>query len=87
MRMKKRYVPPMIAIEHYELTQAIANCESIKIGFASSSCVMKDSDADGNLKTLAGSGYFLAGSCQFESIDQDPNDGNCYHTSVGAFTS
>ena len=86
MRMKKRYVPPMIAIEHYELTQAIASCDRIKIGFLDSSCVIKDPDATSDMKSLAHGQFYLSG-CSYESFGMDPNDGPCYHTAAGAFSS
>ena len=80
--MKKTYTVPMIAVEHYELTQAIAAC-AVKIGATNSQCVIKDDDPDGYMKSLAGAGWFK--SCTEEYlIDGEYEDGICYHTSANA---
>lgn len=81
--MKKKYVTPMIAVEHYELTQAIASCAT-KIGFLDSACVLKDPDATWELKDLAGVGFFNAGKCEIYPEGMDEADGACYHTNANA---
>lgn len=81
--MKKQYVKPMIAVEYYELTQAIASC-STKIGFLDSACVLKDSDATNQMKDFAYIGYFTAGYCELTFEGMDEYDGICYHTNANA---
>lgn len=85
--MKKQYVKPMLAVEHYELTQAIAACAT-KISFTSSDCVKNDPDATDQMKNLAWSGWFMAGSCESYGEGMDQYDSICYHTNANAaFTS
>lgn len=82
-----------MAIERYELTQAIASC-ALKIGFNDSTCVLKDADAQGlyGMLNLAASGFFTANAkgcdnCPSDSTGED-EDGICYHTLANAaFTS
>lgn len=78
----KKYEKPLIAVENYVLSQAIASCE-IKIGFVNSTCVLNDVDAPDGCKSLAGIGYFTE-VCEFQPEITDPNDGICYHTSANA---
>lgn len=81
--MKKKYVTPMIAVEHYELTQAIANC-SVKIGFLDNKCVLKDADSTSRMKDLARKGYFNS-ECEILPVGMtDPADGFCYHANAAA---
>lgn len=86
--MKKTYVTPSICIEHYELTQSIAACET-KIGLYDSQCIQDSSAVPDTTKSLAKEmGWFLSGYCQNSSIGTIPNDGICYHTSANtAFSS
>lgn len=81
--MKKKYAAPAIAIEHYELTQTIAACET-KIGFLDSECVKKDPDSTNQMKDLAWSGYFTAGACEEYPEGMDAKDKICYHTNARA---
>ena len=81
--MKKIYVAPAIAVEHYELTQAIAACAT-KIGFLSSECVKNDPDATNQMKDLAWSGYFTENNCNLYAIGMQENDKFCYHTNANA---
>lgn len=81
-----------MAIERYELTQAIASC-ALKIGFNDRLCVLKDADAQGlyGMLNLAASGFFTAegcfGNCPSDRTGED-EDGICYHTLANAaFTS
>lgn len=73
---------PMIAVEYYELTQAIAAC-SVKIGFLDSKCVLKDEHATPHLKGLAYQNWFIEG-CSVYAIGMPEEDGNCYHTNANA---
>ena len=80
----KKYEKPLIAVENYVLSQAIASCET-KIGFVSSACVIDDEDAPEGFRNLAGIGCFTAdGKCFFEPKITDQNDNICYHTSANA---
>lgn len=84
-----RYEKPAIAIERYELTQAIAAC-SIQIGFASSACVLQDVDSTRipGILNLAADQHFLSGHCIKVPSETSTEDGICYHTlSNAAFTS
>lgn len=81
--MKKEYSAPVIAVEHYELTQAIAACET-KIGFTNSECVIKDPDATKQMKNLAYAEYFVEGSCNEYPVGMDGKDSICYHTNANA---
>ena len=82
--MKKIYVAPAIAVEHYELTQAIAACAT-KIGFLSSECVKNDPDATNQMKDLAWSGFFTDSSnCDVYPEGMDEFDSICYHTNASA---
>ncbi|MBO5158436.1 MAG: hypothetical protein J6B94_02445 [Lachnospiraceae bacterium] len=56
--MKMAYETPMIAVEHYELTQTIASCD-VKIGFSSEECVLNDSDATWQMKDLASEMFYF----------------------------
>lgn len=80
--MKKKYEKPLIAVENYVLSQAIASC-STRIGFNSSPCVFDDEDAPDGFRNLAGIGYFTAdGKCYFKPKITDMFDSICYHTSA-----
>lgn len=82
--MKKKYEKPLIAVENYVLSQAIASC-STRIGFNSSACVFDDEDAPDGFRNLAGIGCFAAdGECDFQPNIGDEHDGICYHTSANA---
>lgn len=80
--MKKQYEKPTLAVEYYQLTQAIAACVT-KIGFLDSACVKQDPDATNQMKNLAWEGYFMAG-CDQVPTDMDQNDSICYHTNASA---
>lgn len=82
--MKRSYVKPMIAVEHYALSQTIASCVT-KIGFLDSECVQKDPDASDKMKDLAWSGFFTEqGSCGMYAVGMDDYDSICYHTNANA---
>lgn len=80
--MKKQYEKPTLAVEYYQLTQAIAACVT-KIGFLDSACVKQDPDATNQMKNLAWEGYFMTG-CDQVPTDMDQNDSICYHTNARA---
>ena len=80
--MKKQYEKPTLAVEYYQLTQAIAACVT-KIGFLDSDCVKNDRDATNQMKNLAWGGYFVSG-CDQSATGMDQNDSICYHTNASA---
>lgn len=86
--MKKQYIKPMLAVEYYELTQAIAACAT-KFGLMDSACVLNDADATDQMKDLAYVGFFIeAGGCGAFPEGMDASDAICYHTNANsAFTS
>lgn len=81
--MKKNYVSPMVTIEYYRLTQAIASCAT-KIGFLDSDCVKKDPDATDHMKDLAYASLFVEGHCLESALGMDGFDKICYHTNANA---
>ncbi len=84
MAMKMKYEKPMIAVENFELSQAIAACVT-KISFNNHICVQEDPDAM-EFWGLAHQGYFTE-NCKF-SADSPENDSICYHSAVSLiFTS
>ena len=82
--MKKTYIKPLLAVEHYELTQTVASCTGMKIGFSSSECVLKDPDSTNQMKDFAKIGFFLGGSCTIFANGMSEKDGICYHTNTNA---
>lgn len=94
--MKLNYQKPMVAVEHFELSQSIAGC-SIKIGFGSNACVQNDSDTPPEMRSVAilNPTYFAEGcnaAGHFDVITNDipgaEKDILCYHTQTNAtFTS
>ena len=87
--MKKLYEKPMVAVDRYELSQAIAGCGSIKIGLERSACFLKDPAAPAISKAYAANGWFTAnGQCAIKTVSGVTYDGLCYHTQVnGVLTS
>ena len=84
--MKRNYVTPMIAVEHYDLTQSIAACGT-KFNFLSKECVLKDDDATPQMMSYAYRGYFVEGHCDKYWFELDPGEtdnGFCYHTNANA---
>lgn len=81
--MKKQYEKPTLAVEYYQLTQAIAACVT-KIGFLDSACVTQDPDATNQMKNMAWEGYFVQGHCSEYATGMDQNDSICYHTNASA---
>lgn len=82
--MKMVYEKPMMAVEYYQLTQAIAAC-STKIGFLSSDCVKNDPDATSGMKDLAWDGWFAdTANCEDAVSSESGDDKICYHTNAKA---
>lgn len=85
--MKKPYEKPILAVEYYQLTQAIASCAT-KIGLYDSNCVLKDPDSTSQMKEFAAIGWFNAGYCMESASGMDGFDSICYHTNLNtAFSS
>ena len=85
--MKKPYHKPMLAVEHYSLTQSISSCVGIKINAVNAECVRNDPDSTNMMKNWADRNGFLSDACK---IDMSGYQGDtvCYHTSINAaFTS
>lgn len=91
--MKKKYCKPMFAVEYYTLTQSVAACGNIKIGFADSACVEDDDDATDEMRNWAGIGGFIKTtvsgkeSCGFDLsgyTEGSVDDLMCYFTSINA---
>ena len=87
--MKKKYIKPAVAVDRYELSQAIAGCSGIKVSLESSQCFLRDPDVPANIKAYAANGWFTAsGSCSIRVVSGVTYDGVCYHTQVnGVLTS
>lgn len=86
--MKMEYQKPMVAVEHYKLSQSIAAC-AIQINSLSNACVVKDKDSPPEMRSIAYlySEYFSS-DCQTNAATIQGNDSICYHTQVSAcFTS
>lgn len=92
--MKLNYQKPVVAVEHFELSQSIAAC-TIKIGFANNACVQMDEHTPLEMFSIAVTNpMYFAGGCteagHFDVINNDivPKDDLCYHTQTNAtFTS
>lgn len=91
--MKKKYQKPAFMVEYYTLTQSIASCGGIKIGFADSACVENDPDSTHEMKDWAGVGGFIKssvsdkGSCSMDLsgyVEGSMDDLMCYFTSINA---
>lgn len=87
--MKKQYEKPMLAVERYELTQAIAGCSGIKItssGIPGREDVLKDPDSTNAMKNWARINGFLEGgaNCVIILNGRTDVDGVCYHTNANA---
>ena len=87
--MKMKYEKPAVAVDRYELSQAIAGCSGIKVSLESSQCFLNSSNVPANIKAYAANGWFTAaGDCNIRVISGVTYDGVCYHTQVnGVLTS
>ena len=85
--MKKAYKKPMMFMESFGVTQMLSNC-SLQIGFSDSACVLKDTDSTIAMRNMALAGFFTGGNCDWYPMNNDNDQGVCYHTSVNlAFSS
>lgn len=86
--MKKQYVSPVIEVEQFVLTQAIASChQSLIVPSQDTNCIFEINsslEAVDTLKDFAAAGYFWEGftGCEDWSLNVDSDDGICYHTSM-----
>lgn len=81
--MKMKYEKPMVAVDRYELSQAIAGCSGIKVSLESSACFLNDPDVPAISKAYAANGWFTAnGKCSIQTVSGVTYDGICYHTQV-----
>jgi hypothetical protein len=84
--MKIKYEKPLVAVERYELSQAIAGCIT-KIGpNGSNACIRTDPDTPGAMRSDANRGYFADNTClpMFIVNQGAMYDGICYHTQANA---
>ena len=86
--MRIKYEKPLVAVERYELSQAIAGCV-IKIGPSGTrTCVRTDADTPPIIREYANNGYFSDNTClPIDNYIVKPGmqfDGICYHTSASA---
>lgn len=82
--MKMKYEKPMVAVERYELSQAIASC-IIKIGpNGTNSCIKTDPDTPEEMRSWAYNFYFSDATCSFPVSTGQTFDGVCYHTQANA---
>ena len=82
--MKRVYEKPMLAVEHFSLTQSIAGCPAIRIaGTGSSEDVLNDPSSTPTMKNLARAFYFLStGGCRRSADNMTEGTGSdtiCYH--------
>lgn len=86
--MKMKYQKPMVAVEHYKLSQSIAACV-IHIGLTNNSCVLHDKDTPVEVKSFAYTyANYFGVTCDDNCATVQDNEKICYHTSVNAlFTS
>ncbi len=87
--MKKRYEKPMVAVECFSLTQAVAACSGIRIkGVGSRQDVLDDPDSTDQMKSFANAfGFLSSGGClrvMDGYAETGGSDGNtiCYHGPV-----
>ena len=86
--MKMEYKKPMVAVEHYKLSQSIAAC-SIQINALDNMCVVRDKDSPPEMRSMAllYPEYFST-DCASNTAYIQGSDSICYHTQVSAcFTS
>jgi hypothetical protein len=94
--MRMKYEKPMVAVDRYALSQAIAGC-SIKVGLSDRGCFLTHDDVTPQMKGYAYYGWFVdttgTNPCSIHveaghTYTTDSGDGFCYHTNVnGALTS
>lgn len=81
----KKYTKPMLMVERFQLSQALASCSALKINSMDINCVLTDSSVPDEMKNLALVGFFMQeGGCPRQATD----GAICYLTSTNmAFTS
>ncbi len=93
--MKKPYVSPVIEVERFVLTQAIASCHKSMIISSHDGACIEDSNLPYHWKDIAASGYFWTDCGEMLTVEAEDmyqdlygDDGVCYHTNANmAFTS
>ena len=80
--MKKPYQKPLLALEHYSLTQSISSCTGIKINSVDADCVLNDPDSTNMMVNWAHHQGFLD-PC-IRDLSGYNFDGICYPTSINA---
>ena len=84
--MKMKYAKPMVLVDRYELSQAIASC-LVNVQFTNSSCFLNTPGIPAQMKELAATGWFIDG-CVIMTEEGTTFDGICIHTAAnGAVTS
>ena len=84
--MKIKYEKPLVAVERYELSQAIAGCV-IKIGAnGTRNCILADADTPPAMRSDAHLGRFADSTClpYNQVVVGERFDGICYHTQASA---
>lgn len=95
--MKMKYQKPMVSVDQFKLSQAIAGC-GFNVGFTDSLCFLTSKETPAATKALAALGYFTPDGCDLVinagvTFDEHGNpsnnyDGICIHTQVnGGVTS
>ena len=87
--MKMKYEKPLVAVDRFALSQAIAGC-TIKVSSTGSVCFLEDPDVPIITKSYAANGWFtdVGNGCIIKTIAGTTYDGICYHTQAnGALTS
>ena len=89
--MKMKYEKPMVAVDLYQLTQAIAGC-TITVGLINSGCFLESPNVPPEMKAFAANGWFVEGNCLIHTVAgttyDGVYDGMCFHTQAnGALTS
>ncbi len=86
--MKMKYQKPLVAVEHYKLSQSIAAC-AIQINSLDNVCVRNDDDTPQQVRDSAFVFPELFSTpCEENAAHIQDNDSICYHTAISAcFTS
>ena len=79
--MKLKYEKPLIAVEQYALSQAIAACPT-QVGYNDNICMANDEDVPLLMREMAATGMFGEGRCVETATDVGFDDKVCYHTST-----
>lgn len=79
--MKLKYEKPLIAVEQYALSQAIAACQT-QVGYNDNICMANDEDVPLLMREMAAAGMFGEGRCVETTTDVGSDDKVCYHTST-----